>query len=107
MVQVTDFGVAQPGSLKRRSIELENARVGMDGSAALVLPAAGDGGDRKRRMQVHRAVALARKAVSEPEERSLRGSHQPGEILDFLNGQTGDGGRPGRRPVLKVPFQPF
>ena len=38
-------------------------------AAALVLPGARDGGDAGRRVHVGRAVALARKAVAEPEDR--------------------------------------
>ena len=60
----------------------------MEGAAALILPAAGDGGDAGRRMHVDRAVALARKAVAEAEIGLLRRADQTGEGLDLGDRQA-------------------
>ncbi len=71
------------------------------GAAALILPGAGDGGDRQRRMHGDGAVALAREAVAEAEEGPLRRADEPGEALDLLHGEAGDRGRPFRRAALR------
>ena len=77
----------------------------VEGAAALVLPGAGDGGDAGGRMHVDRAVALARKAVAEPEEGALGRADKAGEGLDLVDRKAGDGRRPLRRAGLQMRFE--
>ncbi len=52
------------------------------------------------------AVALAGKTISEPEEGLFRGADQPGEILDLVDGKTGDFRGPLRRLRLQMRLKP-
>jgi hypothetical protein len=57
----------------------------MQRAAALVRPGAGDRGNAERGVHVGRAVALAREAVAEAEERALMSPDQRRERLDLLD----------------------
>src|SRR5690606_8751025 len=105
MVEIADRRIAQAGALDQTLVQPEDAGIGVERAAALILPAAGDGRDRRRRMHVDRAVALAGKTVAEPEKGLFRGAYETRETLDLGDRQTGDGGSPLRRAVLEVRFQ--
>ena len=81
---------------------LKYAAVGMQGAAALVRPGAADDRHAQRRVHVGRAVALAREAVAEAEERALVAPDQRRELLDRFDRQAGDRARPLRRARLEM-----
>ena len=107
VVEIADRRITQAAALQRPGIELENAGIGVERTAALILPAAGDSRDRERRVHIDRTVSLARETVAKPEEGFLRGADQPREGFDLRNGKAGDGGRPFRRLFAQMRFQPF
>src|SRR6516162_8960247 len=57
-------------------------------------------------MHVRRAVALAREAVAEAEEASLRPPDEGGELFDFSDANAGDRARPSgiARPYVRLEF---
>ena len=71
MIEIADIRIAQPGAFEQALVELEDVGVGVERAATLILPAAGHGSDRQRRVHVDRAVALAGEAVAEAEVGSL------------------------------------
>ena len=77
----------------------------MEGTAALVPPGAGDGGDRGGRVHVHGAVALARESVAETEIGPLRFADEAGKGLDLPGGKPGDRRCPFGRTGLQMRFQ--
>ena len=56
-------------------------------------------------MHVRRAIALARKAVAETEERALVASDERRELFDLLDRKPGDLARPFWRSRLQVRFE--
>ena len=73
-------------ALDQRLVEPVDGARGVQRAAALVRPRAGDGGNAERGVHVGRAVALAREAVAEAEERALVPPDQRREGLDLLDG---------------------
>ena len=107
MIEIADLRVAQPRALDQAGVELQDAGIGVERAAALILPGAGDRGDGQRGVHVDRAVALARKAVAEAEKGLLRRADQMCEGLDLGDREAGDGAGPFRRPRLQMRFQPM
>ena len=87
-------------------VQVPDGAVVVETAATLILPVAEDGRHAKRGVHCHRAVALAREAVAEPEEGARRRSDEGREGLDLLDGEAGDPGRPLRRAGEKMRLQP-
>ena len=96
LIEPPHASIARVEPLDQRPVELVDAAAGMQRAAALVRPGARDGGNAERGVHVRRAVALAREAVAEPEERALVAADQRRERLDVLDGEPGDRARPVR-----------
>ena len=107
LVEVANARITQTVALKLRLVEREYAGVRMERPAALVLPAARDGGDRQRRVHIRRAISLAREPVAKPEEGALRRADQPRERLYLVNRQPGDRRRPVRRARPQMLLEPL
>ena len=106
LVEVADARIDEAAAFEQALVELEDARIGVEGATALISPGPGDGRDGKCCMHGDGAVALPGEAVAEAEEGPLRRAHQPGEGLDLVDGKAGDGGRPFRRPRAQMRLQP-
>ena len=107
LVELAHVAARKPRALQQALVEAVDRAVVVEGAAALVLPAAGDGGDGQRGVHVGRAVALAGKAVAEAEEGLLRGADQPGEGLDIGHRNAADGGRPFGSAGGEMGFEPL
>ena len=94
MVEIADLRVAHRGAFQHILVQHEDARIGVEGAAALILPGAGDGGYAGSGVHVDRAVALASEAVAEAEVGFLGRADEMGEGLDFGDAEPGDGGSP-------------
>src|SRR5580658_816061 len=94
LVKTANAQVADVQTLDHCLLQLVDAAVAVEGAASLVRPCAGDGGNAERRVDVRRAVALAREAVAKAEEASLRPPDQRGEFLDLSDADAGDWARP-------------
>ena len=67
---------------------MKNPAVGMESTAALILPSACHGGDARGGMHIHRAISLAGKAVTEAEKGAFCGSDEVREGFDVGDGQA-------------------
>ena len=105
LVEPPDAVVARVEALDQSPVELVDGARGVQRAAALVRPGARDRGDAERGVHVRRAVALAREAVAEPEERALMPSDERRESLDLPDREPGDGARPCRRAVAEMGFE--
>ena len=88
LVEPPDALVARVEALDQRLVELVDGARGVQRAAALVRPGARDRGNAERGVHVGRAVALAREAVAEAEERALVPPDERREGLDLLDAQA-------------------
>ena len=105
LVHAADRLVLVCRTLDQRLLDTEDAAIGVEGAAALILPRTGDARHGERCMHVGSAVARAGKAVSQSEECPFCPPDQRREGLDFLNGKTGDRRRPFGRPGFQMGLQ--
>ena len=73
---------------------MENRAVVVKGAAAFVAPRASDRRDAARRMHVDRAVARARKSITEPKIGAFVVADEPGKRLDRFDRRAGNARRP-------------
>ncbi len=106
LVEHAHIGVVECGTDKFALVQFEDVIVGMKCTAAFVFPRAQHRGDRSGRMDRHRAVALAGKAVTEAEIALWRRTNELGKRLDFLDGKPCYHGCPFGRARLQVRFEP-
>ncbi len=71
LIEIADRFVFDVEPFDQGAIDRIDAGMAVERAAALVLPGAGDGGERGHRMHVHRAVARAREPVVTADEARL------------------------------------
>ena len=67
---------------------VKNPAVGVESTAALILPSSCHGGNARGGMHVYRAISLAGKAVTEAEKGAFRGSDEVRKGFDVGDGQA-------------------
>ena len=107
LIEPADARIARVEPLDQGLVELVDAAVGMQRAAALVRPGSRDGGNAHRGVHVRGAVALAREAVAEPEERALVAADQRRESFDVLDGEPRDRARPARIARAHMRLEPL
>ena len=88
LIEHAGGGVDEFAPFQRGLLPVIDRRVVMKGAAAFIFPGARDGCDAEGRMHVHRAIALAREAIAEPEEGALSFANELREGLDLSDAET-------------------
>ena len=86
LVEDAGRGIDGIASFEGRMLPVEDRGVVVEGAATFILPGASHGRNAEGGMHVHRAVALAREAITEAEEGALRLAHEMRKGLDLADG---------------------